>query len=79
MTPLDDGFAFCGIAIYGSPVCLKIKSSFQLYTFYIKELMKNGPDLQPGHRTTVGKHHPSWHKVLTRFGCSNFWRKVRIF
>ena len=44
---------------------IKIKSSFQLYTFYIKELMKKGPELQPGHCSTIGKHHPSQHELLT--------------
>jgi hypothetical protein len=52
-----------------SPVCLKTKSSFQLYKFHIEELKKKGPDSQPGHRTTIRKHHPFWHEVLIRFGC----------
>ena len=60
------------------PVCLKTKSSFQLYQFYIEELKKKGPDSQPGHPTTIGKHHPSQHELLTRFGCKRFWRKVQI-
>ena len=33
---------------------------------------------QPGHCSTIGKHHPSQHELLTRFGCKRFWRKVQI-
>ena len=54
-------------------------SSFQLYTLYIKELMKNYPGLQPGHRTTIGKHHPTRHEVLTQFGENLFLEKANLF
>jgi hypothetical protein len=50
------------------PVCLKIKSSFQLYQFYIEELKKKRQGCQPGHCSTIGKHHPSQLELLTRFG-----------
>jgi len=52
-----------------NPVCLKFKSSFQLYQFYIEELKKKRPVLQPGRRTPIGKHHPSQHEILTQNGC----------
>jgi len=51
------------------PVCLIIKSSFQLYQFYIEELKKKRQLCQPGRRRPIGKHHPSQHELLTRFGC----------
>jgi hypothetical protein len=52
--------AFCGIA-NGSgqgPVCLKNKSFFQLYKFYIEELKKKGQGSLSRACSTIGKHHP---------------------
>jgi len=42
--------------LWQGPVCLKIKSSFQLSNFYIEELKKKLQLCQPGHRTPIGKH-----------------------
>ena len=56
------------------PVCLKTKSSLQLYKFYIEELKKKAV-IQPGRRTIIGGHHPSQHELLTQFECKSFWRK----
>jgi len=28
-----------------------------------------------GHRTTIGKHYPTRHEVLTRFGDKQIWKK----
>jgi hypothetical protein len=55
------------IGFWQGPVCLKIKSSFQLSSFCIEELKKKRQLLQPGHSTPIGKHHPSQHELLTLF------------
>jgi hypothetical protein len=73
-TPLGTRIANHGIAqCFGQgPLCLKIKSSFHLFSSYVQELKTNGASLQPGHCTTIRKHHPSQHEVLTWFGDKSF-------
>jgi len=65
--------AFCGIAIRDGKAqyVIKLSSSFQLYIFYIKELMKKVQNCNQG--TVFRKHHPSQHELLTRFGGKKFY------